>query len=120
MAVLVPDKKLDCFALLTEKFGSDKKAHSSHLIRRGFESLCAQVFLFFNSLINLCLDLSLKCSIIDFRDEEIALGKDTLIGGQHSTVVALALPDPAAPGLIPGIPENFSEIRKIVDAAKVN
>ena len=29
--------------------------------------------------------------------------------GQHSTVVAFMLPDPAAPGSIPGIPKFFSE-----------
>ena len=36
--------------------------------------------------------------------------------GQHSTVVAFALPDPAAPGSNPGIPDFFQR----VDAAEVN
>ena len=43
------------------------------------------------------------------------------MGGQHSTVVAFALPDAAAPGSIPGVPEIFFEMKKkIVNVAKVN
>ena len=32
------------------------------------------------------------------------------VGGRYSTVVAFALPDPADPGSIPGVPEIFSEM----------
>ena len=46
------------------------------------------------------------------KESERRLG----VSGQHSTVVAFALPDPAASGLNPGIPEFFQR----VDVAEVN
>jgi len=38
--------------------------------------------------------------------------------GRHSTVVAFALPDPAAPGSNPGVPDIFSE--KIKHFQRIN